>query len=97
MTPTPTVTDVARRSRYEIDVDGRLAGSAVYKLKPGRVVFIHTEIDQSFEGQGLGSVLAQGALDDVRARGLAVVPLCPFFKGWIARHPDYADLVYQAP
>lgn len=95
MTTNHTVSDVPDRNRFEIDVDGRLAGFAVYTLKPGQVVFTHTEIDSAFEGQGLGSVLAKGALDEVRARGLSVLPLCPFIKGWIARHPDYADLVYH--
>ena len=46
-----------------------------------------------FEGHGVGSRLVQGALDDLRARGLAVVPLCPFVAGFIDRHPEYADLV----
>jgi predicted GNAT family acetyltransferase len=87
------VSDNAEGSRYEIHVDGRLAGFAEYKGGPGQIVFTHTEVDDAYEGQGVGSELARGALDDARAKGLAVVPLCPFIKGWIARHPDYEDLV----
>lgn len=54
---------------------------------------IHTEIDSRFAGRGLGGVLAREALDDARARGLSVLPYCPFIRGWIAKHPQYADLV----
>ena len=87
------VADAPERSRFEISVDGALAGFALYKLAPGRITFVHTEIDDAYAGQGLGGQLARAALDDVRARGLAVQPHCPFIAGWIAKHPDYADLV----
>lgn len=87
-----TVTDTG--TRYELTVDGVVAGHADHRLRPGgRVVFTHTEIDPAFEGRGLGSVLAREALDDVRRRQLLAVPLCPFVKSWIDRHPDYQDLV----
>jgi uncharacterized protein len=88
-----TVADAPERSRFEISVDGELAGFAVYRLAPGRITFVHTEVDDAYAGHGLGGELARAALDDVRARGLAVRPDCPFIKGWIAKHPDYADLV----
>jgi len=87
------ITDNAERGRYEIRVDGDLAGFAEYRSRPGKIVFTHTEVDPAFEGQGIGSALARGALDDVRAKGLPVVPLCPFINGWIKKHPDYQDLV----
>ena len=67
--------------------------SSSVRLAPGRITFVHTEVDDAYAGQGLGGKLARAALDDVRARGLAVRPDCPFIKGWIAKHPDYADLV----
>jgi hypothetical protein len=80
-------------SRYEVHVDGQLAGFAEVRDRQGRVVFTHTEIDDAFEGKGLGSTLAAGALDDVRARGQRVAPMCSFIAGWIDRHPAYAELV----
>lgn len=86
------INDAPERSRYEITVDGTLAGFAVYRLRPDRITFVHTEIDDAFGGQGLGGALVRGALDDVRTRGLRVVAECPFVKAWIERHPDYADL-----
>jgi uncharacterized protein len=80
-------------NRYEARVDGELAGAAYYELDEKRIVFTHTEVDDRFEGHGVGSTLARFALDDVRAEGThRVVPRCPFIKGWIDKHPDYADL-----
>nr|WP_246422557.1 GNAT family N-acetyltransferase [Nocardiopsis mwathae] len=91
-----TVIDVPERKRYEArDAAGGTAGFADYIVTDEMVVFTHTEVDPVHEGRGVGGSLVRGALDDVRARGLAVLPLCPFVKGWIRRHPDYADLVYR--
>ncbi|MCB8958413.1 MAG: N-acetyltransferase [Nocardioides sp.] len=84
--------------RYEGHIDAELAGFAEYQLTDALVVFTHTEVDDRFEGRGVGSAVVRAALDDVRADGSRqVLPLCPFVKGWIAKHPDYADLVYGAP
>ena len=88
------VTNNEAEKRYEARVDGRLAGSAYYDTADDLIVFTHTEVDDAYEGQGVGSTLARAALDDVRADGRRkVVPRCPFIKGWIDRHPDYQDLL----
>jgi hypothetical protein len=79
--------------RYEIHVDGVLAGFAEYKLLEGAMLFPHTEILPAFEGQGLGSKLARYALDDVRAKGLWAIPACEFIANYIHKHPEYVDLV----
>ena len=91
----PTVADVAEWSRFEIHVDGRTAGFAAYRMKdPRLMVLTHTEIDDAYEGRGLGSVLVRAALDSARGRGLSVRPDCPFVRAYIARHPDdYLALV----
>ena len=95
MASDPTITDNPAKSRYEIHVDGRRAGLARYRGgdEDGVLVFDHTEVDDAYEGQGLGGRLAQGALDDVRARGLKVVAECPFIRRWISEHDDYQDLL----
>lgn len=87
------VVDNPERHRYELRVGDRVAGIVQYATEPGTVVLVHTEIAPSVEGEGLGSKLVAGALDDIRARGLEVVPLCPFAAAYIERHPEYADLV----
>jgi predicted GNAT family acetyltransferase len=89
----PLILDVTDRSRFEIHVDGTLAGFVDYRAEPGEITFTHTEVDSRYEGQGLGGKLARFVLDDARGRGLAVYPVCPFIRGWIEKHPDYLDLV----
>jgi uncharacterized protein len=79
--------------RWEVVVDGEVAGHARYRRSKGRIAFMHTEVDPAREGEGLGSRLVRDALDEVRRDGLEVLPFCPFVKGWIASHPDYLDLV----
>ena len=88
------VRDNRDRSRYEILVDGEVAGFADYRLREGRITFTHTEVDPEFEGRGVGGALARHALDEVAAEGTrTVVPRCPFFRAWIRRHPEYRPLV----
>ena len=79
--------------RYDLVVDGKAAGLVRYARRGNRIIFVHTEVDDAYEGRGLGSKLAQGVLDDARARGFSVVPLCPFIERYIQRHPEYDDLV----
>ncbi len=93
--PEIVVRDDPDQHRCTVAVDGVVAGFAIYHVRGGRHIFVHTEIDPAFEGQGLGSVLARGALDDVEAKNGTVVPLCPFIAGWIDRHPAYQALVDQ--
>lgn len=93
MVPGATVSNNSDAARYEVNLDGAPAGFAAYRLRDNRVIFTHTEVDSAFEGHGLGSALARGALDDVRERGLRAVPLCPFIAAYIERHPEYQDLV----
>jgi predicted GNAT family acetyltransferase len=92
-----TVLDNPAELRYELRVDGEPAGLIRYRTEPGVVVLVHTEVFPSAEGRGLGSRLVAGALDDIRARGLKVVPLCPFAAAYVRRHPEYGDLVVPDP
>ena len=88
-----TVTDNPERERYEILVDGSLAGFAEYRGRGETRTFTHTEVDERYEGQGVGSRLIHDALEDARAKGLHVMPMCPFVRAYIGRHPEYLDLV----
>jgi predicted GNAT family acetyltransferase len=87
------IEDVPERQRYELTIDGERAGLVTYRLEPGRITFVHAEVADRFEGQGLGGRLARAVLDDARARGLRVRPDCPFIAGYVGEHPEYADLV----
>ena len=91
----PRVADNPDRSRFEIFDDNELAGFAEYHRYQDEIAFIHTKIDPRFGGRGLGGALARAALDSAREQGLAVLPYCPFIRGWISKHPDYTDLVPQ--
>jgi hypothetical protein len=90
------VRDNPGESRYEIYVDDRLAGFTQYVVDGPVTDFVHTEVDDEFSGRGLASQLIQQALDDARRRGWQVMPYCRFVKGFIAKHPEYRDLVPAA-
>ncbi len=86
------VTQNATLSRFELEAEGHVA-AAYYELKPGVITFTHTEVPPALGGRGIGSQLARGALDVVRAQGLKVVAKCPFIAGYIGKHPEYGDLL----
>jgi predicted GNAT family acetyltransferase len=89
-----TVRDNSEKSRFEaLDESGVVAGLADYRRSGDRVVFTHTEVDDAFEGQGVGSSLVRAALDAVRAEGVRVVAQCPFVTSYIEEHREYADLL----
>lgn len=91
------VVDAPERQRYEGIRDGAVLGFAAYQKANELIVFAHTEVDRSLEGQGVGGALVRAALDHVRDLGLRVLPICPFVQAWMARHPDYIDLDYRRP
>jgi len=86
------VIDNRDNHRFELEVEGHIAIEH-YKLDGNIITFEHTEVPKELGGKGVGSKLVQGALDQVRAAGLMLIPECPFVKAWIDKHPDYADLV----
>ena len=88
-----TTKDNPDQHQFEIYVDNALAGFAVYRARPGLRAFVHTEIDPAFEGQGLGGQLITAALNAAREADEAVLPFCPFVNSFIAKHPDYLELV----
>jgi predicted GNAT family acetyltransferase len=87
------IADNPERSRYEVYVGSDLAGVTDYHAQPGLVTLMHTEIYPAFEGQGVGSRFVAGVLDDIRRRGTLVLPICPYVRAFLQRHPEYADLV----
>jgi uncharacterized protein len=82
---------------YELYDGEELAGFATYRLSEPRIAFIHTEVLPAFADRKLARQLVAEALDDVRRRGLAVLPFCPYVRRFIARHPEhYLDLVPES-
>lgn len=97
-----TISNNPGRERFEVLVAGKVIGKAWYKAYdgdgPAERIFYHTVIDGEYEGQGLAGRLAKAALDETVAAGLRVVPVCPYIKSYIARHPEYeANTVAVTP
>ncbi len=87
------VRDNPEKRQFEAYVDGRPAGFSAYELTDDGIMILHTEVDDAFEGQGVGSALVRQMLDQIRADDdLTVTVLCPFVNQWLRRHPDYQDL-----
>jgi len=86
------VTDNPAHNRFELKAGDHVA-VVCYRLAPGVITFTHAEVPQPLSGQGIGSRLARGALEQVRARGLKVVPKCPFIAAFIAKNAEFSDLV----
>jgi predicted GNAT family acetyltransferase len=86
------VRDNKDQHRFELAVDGHTAFTN-YKLAPGVITLLHTEVPKEFEGHGIGSKLAQGELELARAQGLKVVAKCPFIAAYIKKHAEFQDLL----
>ena len=86
------VRDNTALNRFELEVDGQLA-VAYYRMAPGVITFVHTEVPQALSGRGVATKLIRGALEMVRAQGLEVVPQCPFVSAFMGKHPEYNDLL----
>lgn len=87
------IDDRPGQGRYVLSVDGTEAGVVAYRLRGDRLIVDHTEVGERYEGRGLGGRLARRVIDDARDRGLRLVPRCPFFRSYLERHPEHADLV----
>jgi uncharacterized protein len=94
--PELTVRDVPDEHKYEIREGDRVLGIAVYRRQGNVTDFLHTEVDTDAGRSGVGGTLVRAALDDVRAQGGTVIASCPFVRGWIERHQEYADLLSRA-
>lgn len=95
--PDVEVSDNPQESRYELKLDGRRVGLVEYRLQGPRIALVHTEVDPALKGQGLGGTLVKAVLDDVRARGLEVNPVCSFVSDYVRAHRDeYLDLVPES-
>ncbi|MEJ9080387.1 MULTISPECIES: GNAT family N-acetyltransferase [Gordonia] len=81
------------QARYDISVDGELAGFTEFVDRGEQRIFPHTELDEKFSGRGLSSILVRDALADTRAAGLRVVPVCPLVARYVSKHDEVSDIV----
>ena len=89
---TATVQENADRRRFEVLVDGEVAGFARYRVDGDSLVVLHTEVDPARRGQGLAQLLAEETLRALRDSGRTVVPVCSFFARYLREHPEHADV-----
>ena len=88
------VVNDAAAGRYRLLLDGAEVGYLEYDpIGQASILIKHTEVAAEHEGKGYGSHLVRHALDDIRARNLSVVPICPYTLAFIRRHREYVDLV----
>ena len=90
------VRDNPERHRFEINLGDGTFAIAEYTLRPGKIMFTHTEVPEAHEGKGLGTTLIRFALDAARERGLKVIPICPFFAAYMQKHAEVQDLLDPA-
>jgi hypothetical protein len=87
MNDAPRVTDNAPAGRFELTLNGEIA-ELTYRRRAGRLVLVHTEVPAALGGRGIGGQLVQAAIDRAAADGLTIVPVCPFARSWLERHPE---------
>jgi predicted GNAT family acetyltransferase len=90
MTQPPEVTDNSAQTRFELRIGDALA-ELIYRRRADRLVLVHTEVPAELGGRGIGGQLVRAALARAASADLTVVPLCPFARSWLERHPDAAD------
>jgi len=86
------VVDKPEENRFELVVVDTVA-VAYYQIEGDRIVLLHTEVPQEFSGQGIGTKLAEGVFEQLRARGLRVIAKCPFMARFASHHPEYAKML----
>lgn len=92
MTQAPQVIDNSEKSRFEVSMDGVLA-ELIYRRRADRLILVHTGVPEELGGRGVGGLLVRAAVARAAGEGLTVVPLCPFARSWLERHPDTASAI----
>ncbi len=88
-----TVAHTPQLHRFEVHYGDDLAGFTEYLDHDGQRIFYHTEIGAAFGGKGLATTLIRSALGETVGSGHRIVPICPFVKGFVDKHDDFADSV----
>lgn len=88
-----SVVDNRAKLRFEAHLDAELVGRIDYTLDGNQMSLVHTVVPPEYGGKGIASSLTKFALEQAQATGLVVVPVCPFVVEYLARHPEYSDVV----
>ena len=87
--------DNEARKQYEIHVDNYIPRIEYIKAKGDKIYLTHTEVPPQLEGKGIGNALVKQVLEDIKIKGLTLMPLCPFVAMYIKRHPEWKSLVLK--
>lgn len=79
--------------RYSVTVDGHAAEMTYSRAGTSRIIIDHTEVPDALRGMKVGLALVKAAVEDARAEAFKIIPLCPFAKATLAKHPEWADVV----
>lgn len=87
------VVDNEQAHRLEVKLGAETA-FAEYRIADDGIIFPHTVVPDAFEGRGVGSALVRAGLRKAKDADMPVIPLCSFFAGWIAKHPEFIEQVH---
>ena len=87
--------DNEEKKQYEFHIEGLVPRIEYIKAKGGRIFLTHTEVPKKLEGKGVAGGLVRRVLEDIKQKGLTLVPLCPFVSMYIKRHPEWRSLILK--
>lgn len=87
-----------KNGNFEAFIDGKRAGLMTYTWAgEERFIIDHTEVEETYNGKGVGKEMLLAAVDFARKNGKTIIPLCPFAKATFQKHEELQDvLVNQA-
>ena len=79
--------------RYVATLEGHEAEMSYSRASQELIIIDHTGVPDALRGKGVGQALALHAVEEARNGGWKIIPLCPFFKAQVGRHPEWADVI----
>jgi predicted GNAT family acetyltransferase len=92
--PAIELEDNGSKGRYFLRAPtGEEAEMTFTRIGEHQIIIDHTEVPEAFRGQGAGVRLVTRAVEDARAAGKKIIPLCPFAAAQFRRHQEWADVL----
>ncbi|NIB11678.1 N-acetyltransferase [Agrobacterium tumefaciens] len=85
--------DGASKGRYRLVIDGVEAEMTYSRAGAQLIIIDHTDVPAALRGRKVGERLVRQAIEDARRDGVSIIPLCPFAKAQIDRHPEWQDVL----